>query len=314
MMFAARCVGISLALFVLLYVPISLVVLRGWEFLWRAVTPGSARGSADLLFALRLLPFAAALAFTFVFTLPSFLLLEPRSTDEAVGTLPVMLGLCCLVLLIAGSIKTVSAQIRTARALRQWLDGSTVMEPWAIVPVFRTGKDSPSLTVAGVREPKVLVSEAALAALTPPELRTALKHEMAHVRFYDNLKKLSFRFAVFPGMGALEHAWSEQSELAADDAAVTCRGDALDLAAALIKLSRLGPCQPAAELATGLLHSSTALSARVQRLVSWEEKPSHARRWNFWYALPPAAATCLVVATYSSALAQLHELTEWLVR
>ena len=135
------------------------------------------------------------------------------------------------------------------------------------------------------------------------------------MRFYDNLKKLFFRFCAFPGMTALEHAWSEQSELAADDAAVACIGDALDLAAALIKVSRLAPAQPTAELATGLLHSSTALSVRIQRLFLWEARPSPARSWNFWYALPPAAATGLVVATtYSSALAQLHVLTEWLVR
>jgi len=315
MMFAARCVGISLAMFILLYVPLSLAVSRGWKFSSRAVKPGTARGSADLLFVLRVLPFVVALAFTFVFTVPSFLLLEPRSTDESVGTLPVMLGVCCLMLLVVGIVKAVSAQRRTSRALMKWLDGSIVMEPAAAVPVYRTGKDSPTLTVAGVREPKVLVSEAAVAALTASELRTALKHEMAHVRFYDNLKKLFFRFCAFPGMTSLEHAWSEQSELAADDAAVACIGDALDLAAALIKVSRLSPAQPTAELATGLLHSSTALSVRIQRLFLWEPKPSPARSWNFWYALPPAAATGLVVATtYSSALAQLHVLTEWLVR
>ena len=320
MMFAARCVGISLAMFILLYVPLSLAVSRGWKFSLRAVKSGTARGSADLLFVLRVLPFVVALAFTFVFTLPSFLL----STVLFLG--PALLAWLLTAFrpdllemispqMVAGIIKAVSAQRRTSRALMKWLDGSIVMEPAAGVPVYRTGKDSPTLTVAGVREPKVLVSEAAVAALTASELRTALKHEMAHVRFYDNLKKLFFRFCAFPGMTALEHAWSEQSELAADDAAVACIGDALDLAAALIKVSRLAPAQPTAELATGLLHSSTALSVRIQRLFLWEARPSPARSWNFWYALPPAAATGLVVATtYSSALAQLHVLTEWLVR
>jgi Zn-dependent protease with chaperone function len=315
-MYAARCVGISLALFLLLYVPASLAVSRAWDLLQRAFKPRTAQGSARLLFALRMLPFGLASVFTLVFTLPSFLLLEPRSTDEAIGIAPLMLGVCCLALLLAGIVQAVSAQMRTSRALTKWLDGSTVMDPGAAVPVFRTGKDSPSLTVAGVREPKVLVSEAAIAALTPPELRTALKHEMAHAQSYDNLKKLLFRFSVFPGMAGLERAWSEQTELAADDAAVSCSQDALDLAGALIKVSRLSTMQRQAALTTGLLHSSTALGTRVQRLVCWEKEPVSIGGSKHWrYALPPlGAALVVVVATYGSMLTGLHQVTEWLVR
>ena len=58
--------------------------------------------------------------------------------------------------------------------------------------------------------------------------------------------------------------------MAADDEAVSSFRDALDLAAALIKLSRQAPAQPCAELATALLHSSTeSLKVRVQRLFIW---------------------------------------------
>jgi len=315
-MFVARCIGISLALFLLLYVSVSLAVSRGWDLLWRMFRPRTARGSARLLFALRTLPFLLASVFTVVFTVPSFLLLEPRSTDEAVGAVPLMLGLCCLALLAAGIVQAASAQMRTSRALMQWLDGSTVMDPKAAVPVFRTRTDAPSLTVAGVREPKVLISEAAIAALTPQELRTALKHEIAHARSYDNLKKLLFRLSAFPGMGSLERAWTEQTELAADDAAVSCFGDALDLAGALIKVSRLNPSKAQAALTTGLLHSSTALGARVQRLVSWENHPVSAPDSTHWrYTLPSVTGTLfLVVSTYSSVLTGLHAVTEWLVR
>jgi len=134
------------------------------------------------------------------------------------------------------------------------------------------------------------------------------------VRYYDNLKKLLFRFTVFPGMGELESVWGEQSEFAADDAAVNSIGDALDLASALIKVSRLKPAQPVPALATGLLHSSTALSQRVQRLFSWKGS-ANATDPRIWYALPPALVTCAVVAaTYGSTIAQIHAITEWLVR
>ena len=65
----------------------------------RIFRPRSARAPADLLFALRILPLALSSLVTFAFTLPSFLLLEPRSTNEAIGTAPLALGFCCLILL-----------------------------------------------------------------------------------------------------------------------------------------------------------------------------------------------------------------------
>jgi len=315
-MFAARGIGISLAMFLLLYIPLSLMVVRGWEWLSRTLNPTSARNSANALFALRVFPFALSTIFTLVFTLPSFLLLEPRSSDESVGAIPVVLGFCCLMVVAVGLSRALSAQRKTSRALIKWLDGSSVMDYGSPVPVFRTGKDAPTLTVAGVREPKVLVSEAALAALTPSELRTALRHELAHVRSHDNLKKLLFRLASFPGMNALELEWSEQSELAADDAAVSDLNDALNLAAALIKVSRLAGAQRCSPLTTGLLHSSTALRLRVQRLFSWCERPVLVRSDHntFYTALSAGIAFVLIASTYTSALSQLHAVTEWLVR
>jgi len=318
-MFAARCVGVSLAVFVLLYVSLSLAVSRGWNLIRRWFQPRSARSSADLLFILRMLPLALSSVVTLGFTLPSFLLLEPRSTNEAVGKAPLALGFCCLILIGVGVARAWTAQLRASRALMKWLDGSMLMESQITesgeaVPIFRTGNDAPTLTVAGVCTPKVLVSEAAVAMLSPAELRTALRHEIAHALRYDNLKKLVFRFSVFPAMAGLEHAWSEETEMAADDAAVTSFHDALDLAAALIKVSRLGATESSGELTMALLHSSTALRARVQRLVSWkkERKPQTHRNWL--YAIPVAAAVVVVVATYGSVLNQMHAVTEWLVQ
>ena len=319
-MFAARCIGVSLAVFVLLYVSLSLGISRGWKLMRRIFRPRSARAAADLFFALRVLPLALASLVTCAFTLPSFLLLEPRSTNEAIGTAPLALGFCCLLLLGAGIARASIAQRRASRALVKWLDGSLLMESQIgeandAVPIFRTGKNAPTLTVAGVCTPKVFVSEAAIATLNPAELRTALQHEIAHALRYDNLKKLVFRFSVFPAMAELEHAWAEETEMAADDAAVSSFHDALDLAAALIKISRLGPMEFSGELTMALLHSSTALSARVRRLVAWDkrQKPQPQGRWL--YALPAAAVIVVgVVTTYGTALTQMHAVTEWLVR
>jgi Zn-dependent protease with chaperone function len=104
-----------------------------------------------------------------------------------------------------------------------------------------------------MRAPRVLISESAVAVLGEDELRIALKHELAHIRSCDNLKKLVFRFAPFPGLSKLDSAWSQAAELAADDAAVSSVNDALDLAAALVKLSRLVPVEAAPACTVGFV-------------------------------------------------------------
>ncbi|MBZ5721423.1 MAG: hypothetical protein LAO03_13675 [Acidobacteriia bacterium] len=314
-MFAVRCIGVSLAIFVLLYGALSLAVASGWKLAHRACGHLSARHEADLLCTLRMLPFALSAAVTLAYTLPSFLLLEPKSTDEPFGPPLLVLGFCCLGLMAAGVFRGAVAQARTSRTLSAWMNGATVIESGTTVPVFCTGKNAPSLTVAGVCAPRVLVSETAVAILTGQELRTALQHEIAHVRRHDNLKKLLFRFSAFPGMARLESAWSEAAEMAADDAAVASFSDALDLAAALIKLSRFAPVQPSAELTTALLHTSPgSLSTRVERLFAWSVEPSPAT-YRWWYAAPLVLATLFCAAmTYSTALASMHEVTEWIVR
>lgn len=313
-MFAARCAGVSLAMFVLAYVLGSLAICAGWRVLLRLLQPGSARGMADLLFVIRVLPLGIALATTLGVALPSFLLLEPHATDEAVGTAPLALAAVFLALAGWGVWSAVRAQRRTARAIEQWLDGSTRMDSSDAVPVFRSHQHSPTLTVAGVRAPKVIVSDDAAAVLTAAELNTALRHEIAHVRRYDNLKKLVFRVASFPGTAALEAEWADQTELAADDAAVSSIDDALDLASALIKVSRLG-FRSTAEISRALLHSSTALTLRIRRLFAWSGNRHVTPVRPLWLcAVSVVAMLVCLIASYNTMLGGMHELTEWLVR
>ena len=109
--------------------------------------------------------------------------------------------------------------------------------------------------------------------------------------------------------------------MAADDAAVSNAGDALDLAAALIKLSRLGPAEPPPELTAALVHSgASVMNARVERLVTWTEerlvpagKPSSS--CELACGVGAALATITIFAiTYSQLLVRVHTATEWLVR
>jgi beta-lactamase regulating signal transducer with metallopeptidase domain len=163
----------------------------------------------------------------------------------------------------------------------------------------------------------VWLSQAAEFVLTERELETALRHEVVHLRRRDNLRKLVLRLVAFPGMAELESAWREATEMAADDAAVSSASEALDLAAAVIKLSRVAPLEPSAELTTALVHSpAESVNARVERLVAWADRQQNpAKGYSLRYALCAAAAVVITLAmTYSELLVRVHAATEWLVR
>jgi Zn-dependent protease with chaperone function len=276
----------------------------------------SAQVKADFLFGLRIIPLMLSGLATLVFVVPSFLLLEPHSIDEPIGAVPLALSGCGVVLFVVGMFKATLAQVRTLHVVAEWLNEATALRSSVAVPLLRTRRNIPALTAAGILKPKVLMSEAAVAVLTEPELRGALGHEVAHVRRRDNLKKLLLRFCAFPGMAGLEKAWSEIAEIAADDAAVSNASEALDLASALLKLSRLEPVPQSAELTTGLLHSPAAtVSARVERLIAWDYAHASTRQFSAWYALLPAFGMVVCAGvTYHAMLSQLHLVTEWLVR
>jgi Zn-dependent protease with chaperone function len=314
-MFALRFLGVTLAFFLAQYCLLSVLVARGWRLAARPARALQPRLQANYLLVLRLLPLVIALASTALFVAPSYLLLEPREAHEAVGNAPVALSICCILLICIGLRNALRAQARSSRAVAEWMCESTPNGVEQSIPIYRIRPAVPALTVAGVCAPRVLVSNAAASLLDAPEMNTALRHEMAHVRYRDNLKKLFFRFTAFPGMAALESAWTDASEMAADDAAVSDTADALNLASAIIKLSRLGPTSTEA-LAAGLVHGSgAALNARVERLVTWQ-RPSAASPASWLrLAIPIAAATCVaIIASYPTVLAGMHEATEWLVR
>jgi len=311
-MFALRGIAVSLTFFVLIYCFLSALVSVSWRGLrWLGATE---QGLADLLFFLRVLPLFGSLIVTLTFVVPSFQLLEPRSSGEGVGIMPITLGIAALFFIAWGCRRVVSAQTRTSRIVAGWLAGSRPLDTRAQMLMFRARCDAPPLTLVGLRQPRVLVSDSTVELLTAEELAVALKHELAHVRSQDNLKKLVFRFCPFPGMTSLEAAWSQAAELGADDAAILNENDALNLAAALVKLSRLLPIAAAPECTVGFVTGS--LNERVNRLLAWEEA-RNPRRLPIprWAALPPLLiAVFCVFLTYGPLLSITHEATEWLVR
>src|SRR5580704_6561768 len=128
-MFAVRGIAVSLSIFVLLYCALSLAVCAVWRSVWLGAQRYSARLCADLLFTLRMIPFVVATAVTLALAVPSFLLLEPRATDEPMGVVPVVLGLCGLAALVAGMWSAASALWRASQTLARWSKESIVIGP-----------------------------------------------------------------------------------------------------------------------------------------------------------------------------------------
>jgi Zn-dependent protease with chaperone function len=343
-MFALRGIAVALSVFVIVYGALSLAVGFCWRWsdVWRRRHRHPVRRSADVLLAWRMFPLLAAAVVTAAFTVPSFLLLEPRAIDEPLGGIPLALGICAVGLGIFGVGNAGVALRRVSRVVARWTRAAQPIKAGAPVPVLRTSAGVPpmnqsavnqlamnkaamvlpAMTVAGIVRPKVLLSGAAEAVLTAGELQAALNHEVAHVRRRDNLKKLMLRCVAFPGMAGLEAAWLEATEMAADDAAVSNASEALDLASALIKLSRLEPVgwgsvDPAIDMTAALVHgAASVVSARVERLIAWSsDRPTSPKAFFPWYGLGAAVATVAVFAvSYSHLLARVHTATEWLVK
>ncbi|MGA9494445.1 MAG: M56 family metallopeptidase [Terriglobales bacterium] len=311
-MFILLRIAVSLDCFLLLYCLVSILV----ETVWRSLRPShvAQHSVAAVLFGLRILPLVSSLIITFALVVPSQLM-EPLPVNANIGAIPLALGVCALLLIACGFCRAIAAQIRTTRAVTCWLEGAHVLQvnPNSAV-TFQSRRESPPLSVVGVRHPRVLVSEATVAVLTPDELRMALKHELEHMKSLDNLKRLILVFCPFPGMAKLESAWSQAAELAADDAAVSNQRDALDLAAALVKLSRLVPVKSPPLYSAGFVGGS--ISERVACLLEWDEASKSRRvRIRTWFVIPFAVAVSLLVTVaHRPVLTLTHEVTEWLVR
>lgn len=312
-MFALRGIAVALDCFMLLYCSLSVLVATAW----RPLKPShvAQQSIAAILFALRILPLLASLIITFALVVPSLQLTKPLPIDESMGAIPRALVVGALLLIACGLFRAIAAQTRTTRAVTCWLEGARPLNVDTNDTVtFQSRRESPPLFVVGVRHPRVLVSESTVSLLTPDELRMALKHELEHMKSFDNLKRLILVFCPFPGMAKLEKAWSQAAELAADDAAVSNQRDALDLAAALVKLSRLVPVKAPPACSAAFVGGS--ITQRVAFLLDWDEA-SKSRRVHIrtWFVIPFAVATSLLVSVaYGPVLALTHQVTVWLVR
>ncbi|HZT35984.1 MAG TPA: hypothetical protein VFA15_08690, partial [Nitrososphaera sp.] len=191
----------------------------------------------------------------------------------------------------------------------EWMEGAIKLDTTGATQVMRIRDGLPPLVLVGVTRPTMLVSEAAISLLNDEEFSVALEHELGHVECRDNLKKMLFHSMPFPGMRSLEAAWQQAAELAADNAAVSNRKDAIELASALVKLSHLAHLQSPA-FATGLVSSAELVSARVQRLLAWKETEADSSFANVYVLVPLILLLLYALANYNAMLQSIHRATE----
>lgn len=330
MTFAARGVVVSLAFFAMVYCSLSLLIVLAWRSARRisrdSISPRSIPHSAGFLFGLRIFSFAVSVLIAVFFAFPSFWRMENATLDEDGATF--ILAACALLILGAGWFRVRRARASTKRAVTEWQSevgnvGSSGAEG---APALRASNGAPALILVGIRKPKVMVSDLAAAVLSEDELRLAIRHELGHKRSLDNLKKVLISATPFPGMSSLESAWRHAAELEADDDAVENRQNALDLAAALIKLScssKHGSAKNSSAkncsepaLASALVSDSSAITLRVQRLLEWRMAARRRQRvWPFRVlsTVLLLAVIAAIATNYGATLALTHRLTELLV-
>lgn len=271
--------GTCLALAALL--ALNLVGSLGAALLWRALAPRASRWSAtsrsQVLFALGVMPLLASLFLVAFLLLPSFLIHEPRHETEELSPALVVFALVSAAGLCRAAWRALASWAATRRLLRDWTRRAAPLELVGLpVSAYVLRHEFPMIALVGVTRPRLFVAEQVLGVLGGDELKAAIEHEAGHLRSRDNLKRVvlaacgdTLPFAPFAR--ALERAWRQASEEAADEYAARAGASvALDLAAALIKVARMVPAGarpvvPAGALFTG--ETGEVVAARVERLL-----------------------------------------------
>ncbi len=280
------------------------------------IRPGHA---AHLLLVLRLLPCWFGILIVAALCLPSYLQLEPDATAEHVRLGFLAAAVLGLLVCSASITRGLLAFIRSRRFLLNCRRHSRETElVTGFSRVWTIEGSMPFLALAGIFRPQLIVSRGTLAALSPDLLQAALRHERAHCVSRDNLKHLLLLLAPdmlpFFGLRDLERAWAKFTEWAADD--IAAAGNPVDstaLAAALVRLARMGGTPSECALVTSLMPSRVDLAARVNRLLSESPQPKAAAPMLIGSGLGVLASLVVAVMLQPATLRSAYRLLERLI-
>lgn len=325
--------GISLVLASLLTINAlaSVAAAACWRFLERPLQTRSARTSAEILFAMRVGPPALALISVALFLVPSYVAYEPYETEI------VSKKLAALAILSAIGVgfalwRALRSSFATRSLRREWLSNAVPIGLNGIgIPTFRIASSFPIIAVVGTVRPRLFIAEHVLERLNEEELTAAIAHECGHVSAHDNFKRLLLRVCrdvlmIVPCGRALDRAWAEAAECAADEHAAEQNAEtALNLAAALVKIAKMVPFGararvPMAAFLVGV-EETHGVKARVRRLLEiasngCRPEASHTRIARVLPAMLLGLLLTLAVAVASNpqVLVTVHEMVERAVR
>jgi Zn-dependent protease with chaperone function len=284
----------------------------------------SAQTRVSVLFWLRVLPVVIAAVAIFAFVLPAFLMYEPHQPQETVGIKLAAVMVVAMAGLMLAIFRVFGSWWRTRRLSSEWNRNATPMSMDGIrIPVYRLRHSFPVFAVVGVMRPRVFIADLIFETLDANEIAAVIEHEIGHTSAHHNLKRLLMQLGsdvlVAPVGRFLDRAWSEAAEEAADEfaAAKGGRRAAVDLAAALIKIARIIPDQPAPTMpAVSYAFNGEMLAARVRRLLMLADRelPSiSSTRWSGLIAVMLAVAFIATFATNHLVLARIHDISETLL-
>jgi len=278
--YTLRLLCLCCASFFLVHIALAMAARLGAGTAVRIAEHMKPSSAARFLFALRMLPLVLALLAVLAFCIPSYLWLEPEATGEKVGVVCMLMALLGIAVWGPALFRVVSALRGTSRYLNQCArQGRRIRVPGEPAPALLLSDKVPVMAVAGVLRPQLVISRRVMHGLSPAQREAALRHERAHRESGDNLKRLLLMFApdAIPFVGtfaALDRAWAKFTEWAADDSAA--EGDpqrAVSLAAALVRVARMGSRPRPSYLSCSLVGGDQELSERVDRLLRPQPKP-----------------------------------------
>jgi Zn-dependent protease with chaperone function len=305
--------GISLVLAALLSINAlaSLAVTAGWRSIQYRLQNVSAGTRAEILFAMRVGPPLLALILVTVFLVPSYIGYEPYGTGEIVSKKLGALAILSAIGVGLAFSRAFRSWLATRRLLRDWLAGAApVKVKGANIPAFRIDNAFPIIAVVGTFRPRLFIAESVIHRLTEDELAAALAHERGHLRARDNFKRSLLRgcrdmLMIVPCGRALDQAWSEAAEAAADEqAALESAETALNLASALVKVAKMVPVgsRAAVPLAAFLVgvEETRGVKARVRRLLEMASNGYllPARNPAFARLVPAVSFCCLLLLAF----------------
>jgi hypothetical protein len=242
------------------------------------------------LLLLKLAPGVVALFFTCGVFLPAHWRFEPEGVDESAGYTLFALGSLGAVTIALAARRAVRDAGLTRRLERGWLERASgpLVFAGGRLPVYCLPDDTPVISLAGLRRPRIFVARPVVEAFTSDEMEASLAHELAHHDSRDNLKRVLVAcspdlLGIWPSGRALERRWRAAVEFAADARAVAGNQErAVALASALLKVARLAPAA-GAPAGGSAFYDGTLLSARIDRLLApgVDARPAHhvARAW-----------------------------------